>query len=532
MTTEAAGRTLPAFALDSMAGQLRAFPTGRHTLLAFVKEDCPTCILTMPLLAQTERDFGDRLDVLIVGQEAAGNLRLAEQFQTAPLLDDTPLYVSYAYDLDTVPAIFLAAPDGRVLREFVGFQRGDWQTLWAELARLAGCETPAVDWDSYPQLRPGCGSRSVEPGIAERLEAEASGSRLRARRIEIPPAEDAIEFLYEQGLTDGMPVVPPTPERVLRMLTGTRRDPQEVVAIVPPNLAPATVEKVAINAVMAGCRPEYLPVVLAALEAVCTDEFNIHGVNATTWSSSTILVVNGPIRQRIGMNMGLNALGHGNRANSTIGRALKLVLRNVGGAKPGGVERSALGSPGKYGVCFAEYEERSPWEPLHVERGFRPEQSVVTVFGIEGAPRGIGDQLSRTASQLAGSLGLAIEAAFHPKLHGQGDMLLVVCPEHVDTLHRDGWSKDQIRARVQEVTARPVRELLTNDVSGEGIPPSRFGPNGPSEEELNRTIPKFRDPKTLHIVVAGGEAGKFSAIFGGWVGGAQGSIPVSRLIEE
>src|SRR5579875_1517818 len=270
MATDTAGRTLPAFALPAMDGRERAFPTGRPALLAFVKEDCPTCVLTMPLLARAEQAFaGAPIDVLIVGQEAAGNRKLAEQFGTRPLLDDSSLHVSFAYDLDTVPAIFLAAPDGTALRELVGFHKGDWQALWAELERLAGDDQP-VEWDGYPDFRPGCGSKSVEPGIAERLEAEASGSRLRARRIEIPPADDPIEFLYEQGLTDGMPVVPPTPERVLRMLAGTRRDPQDVVAIVPPNMAPATVEKVAINAVMAGCKPEYLPVVIAALEAVCT----------------------------------------------------------------------------------------------------------------------------------------------------------------------------------------------------------------------------------------------------------------------
>jgi len=528
MTSSTAHRTLPPFSLTTHGGDKRTFPTGRHALLAFVKEDCPTCVLTMPLLAQAQRAFAPAVDVLIIGQEAEGNIRLAERFGTAPLLDDSALHVSYAYDLDTVPALFLAGPDGSVQREFVGFHRGDWQSLWDDLARLAGVTAPPVDWSAYPEMRPGCGSRSVEPGIAERLEAEMSGSRLRARRIEIPAAEDPIEFMYEQGLTDGLPVVPPTPERVLRMLAGTRRDPQDVVAIVPPNMAPATVEKVAINAVMAGCKPEYLPVVIAALEAVCTDEFNIHGVNATTWSASTIIVVNGPIRHRIGMNMGLNALGHGNRANSTIGRALKLVLRNVGGAKPGGVERSTLGTPGKYGVCFAEWEERSPWEPLHVERGFRPDQSVVTVFGIEGSPRGIMDQRSRTAAQLAGSLGLALEACMHPRMHNQGDVLLVIAPEHVDTLWRDGWTKAMIRERIQEVTARPLRELLPDAISGEGM----SAPPNATAETLNARIPKFRSPDNIHIVVAGGEAGKFSAIFGGWVAGLQGSVPVSRVIEE
>src|SRR5262249_38248516 len=157
------------------------------------------------------------------------------------------------------------------------------------LTELTGCEAPAVDWVAYPESRPGCGSRSLEPGIAERLAAEAEGSPLRARRITLGEAEDALGFPFDQGLTDGLPGAAPTPERVLRMLTGTRRDPQQVVAVVPPNLAPVTVEKVAINAVMAGCRPEYLPVVIAALEAICTDQFNMHGVLATMWVAGPVI---------------------------------------------------------------------------------------------------------------------------------------------------------------------------------------------------------------------------------------------------
>ena len=300
--------------------------------------------------------------------------------------------------------------------------------MFAELARLSGKPSPAIDWKSYPESRPGCGSKSVEPGIAERLEAEARGDKLTARRIELGDAEDVFEFMFERGLTDGLPVVPPTPERVMWMLTGTRRDPRDVIAVVPPNLAPVTVEKIAVNAVMAGCKPEYLPVVIAALEAVCTDQFNIHGMMATTWGATPVIVVNGPIRHRLGMNMGMMALGYGTRSNATIGRALKLVLRNVGGARPGDIERSTLGAIGKFTTCFAEWEERSPWEPLHVERGFNKEENVVTVFGLEAGSRQIADQTSRTARALVGSLGMGLEACWHPKQHNAGEILLVVSP--------------------------------------------------------------------------------------------------------
>ncbi len=532
MSTPSPRENLPPFTLQTASGLASTFPSGRMAVLCFVKEDCPTCGLSMPLIEAAYRAFCDGADVWAIGQDAPGNATLVERHALSlPMLDDSALHVSYAYDLDTVPTIILASSGGVELRQFVGFGRADWQALFDELMAVTGLPSPVIDWSQYPESRPGCGSKSVEPAIAERLAAEAEGSPLRARRIEIAEHDDASEFMFDQGLTDGLPVVPPTPERVLRMLSGTRRDAQDVVAVVPPNMAPATVEKIAVNAVMAGCKPEYLPVVIAALEAVCTDEFNIHGVMATTWGATPTLVVNGPIRQRIGMNMGLNALGQGNRANATIGRALKLVLRNVGGAKPGGVERPTLGWPGRITSCFAEWEERSPWEAMHVERGFRSDESVVTVIATEG-PHQIADQVSRTAHALAGSLGLGLEGFWHPKSHNQGDVLLVICPEHADTLARDRWSKDDVRARIQQVTSRPMRELMADEQSGEGLQPSWYGANGPTEEQLAKPMPKFRGPEYIHIAVAGSEAGKFSTAYGGWVIAPIGSAPVSRRIED
>jgi len=288
------------------------------------------------------------------------------------------------------------------------------------------------------------------------------------------------------------------------------------------------VEKVAINSVMAGCKPEYLPVVLTALEAVCTDEFNIHGVMATTMGASPLMVVNGPIRHRLGMNMKLGALGQGNRANATIGRALRLAIRNIGGARPGGTERSTLGNPMKFSMCFAEWEERSPWTPLHVERGFAPEDSVLTVFAMSSGPTLMVDQDSRTGPQLAGSLGLCLETMFHPRAHLFGEALVVIAPEHVDTFVRDGYGKAEIRARMQEVTAKPLRELVRDERSGAGLDPATAERMG--EDALNRQVPKFREDTDIHIVVAGAEAGKFSGAFHGWVTGEIGSMPVSRKI--
>ena len=522
--------TLPPFTLDDVHGP-RSFPSGRPALLCFVDEECESSNLSMPLIEAAHRAFGDAVDVWAIGQEAAGNATLVDRFHlTTPMLDDSALKVSHEYGLETVPAIVLAGASGEEQQRFVGFGREDWRELYAALAGIAGKAQPEIEWDAYPDSRPGCGSRSVLPGIAERLAAEAEGSPLRARRLEIGAGDDVFEFLFDQGMTDGLPVVPPAPERVLRMLDGTSRDAQEVVAVVPPNMAEATVEKVAINAVMAGCKPSYLPVVLAALEAVCTDEFNIHGVMATTMGATPVIVVNGPIRERIGMNMGLGVLGQGNRANSAIGRALMLVLRNLGGARPGGIERSTFGSPTKYTMAFAEWEERSPWEPLHVERGFAPEQSVVTVFGLTGGPHQITDQGSRSARALAGSIGVGLESSGHPKAHGGGDVLLVVSPEHVDTLWRDGYRKADLRQHIQEVTARPARELLATADVGGGIPVSRAGEM--STQQLDERLPKFSAPERVNIVVAGAEAGKWSAFFAGWATGPGGTIVTSRVIEQ
>lgn len=516
--------SLPAFSLADMAGTNFAFPTGAPTLLCFVKEDCPTCNLVMPLLEAAQAS--DDVPVLAAGQTADGNRTLLQRHApTFPLLDDSTLKVSFAYDVETVPLAILADGDGREVDRLVGFDRDQWRTFFKAHAPNA-----QVDWDSLPAWRPGCGSLTQDPLIAERLRTESENSPLRARRIEIAPADDVHEFLFDQGFTDGLPVVPPTPERVLRMLAGTGRDSQEIVAKIAPNYAPATVEKIAVNAVLAGCEPEHLPVVIAAIKAICTRAFNIHGVNATTMGASPVLVVNGPIRERIGLNMRLGVLGQGTRSNAAIGRAVRLAVRNLGGAKPGGTERSTLGNPMKFTMCFAEWEERSPWTPLHVERGFDASDSVVTAFAMSSGPALCVDQSSRTARQLAGSFALSMEAAHHVRAHNASDALLVVSPEHVDTLQRDDFGKDDIREHIQRVTARPLAELVADEDVGGGLSPARF--EAMTEEQRRRRLPKFASKDNIHIVVAGSEAGKFSGIFHGWAGGEIGSIPVSQRIEE
>ncbi|MYA19371.1 MAG: TlpA family protein disulfide reductase, partial [Chloroflexi bacterium] len=196
----AAMASLPAFSLRDQSAGERRFPSGRPALLAFVKEDCPTCGTSMPLIEGAHRAFGDGVDVWAVGQEAEGNAVLVDRYGlTLPMLDDSELGVSFRYDLDTVPTVLLAGADGEELRRFVGFGRDDWRSLYAQLGELCGAAAPPVAWDEYPESEPGCGARNVEPGIAERLAALAEGSPLLARRIEIGSADDPAEFMGDQG---------------------------------------------------------------------------------------------------------------------------------------------------------------------------------------------------------------------------------------------------------------------------------------------------------------------------------------------
>ena len=303
------------------------------------------------------------------------------------------------------------------------------------------------------------------------------------------------------------------------MLGGTTRPSDEVVALIPPNLVEGTVEKVAVNAVMAGCRPEYLPVVLAALEAVCPDEFTMHGVLATTMSVGPILVVNGPIAAAIGMNSGINVLGHGNRANSSIGRAVQLVLRNVGGGAPGGIDRATLGHMGKQGICFAEDEAGSPWNSLAEERGFDRSQSTVTAFCGEG-PRLVVDQLSRSPESLTRSLAASLRSAVSPRLVLGMDGMLVLSPEHMARYRDAGWDRARFLAELTEYLMFGTDEIIAGaDGIEDGLPPGLAG----------HRLPKFR-PGGLLVVHAGGPAGLFSAIIGGWMNGPGGSDPVTREI--
>jgi len=337
---------------------------------------------------------------------------------------------------------------------------------------------------------------------------------------------DDFESWFDRGVTDGLPVIPPSRARVDAMLAATERPRDELVAQVPPNFGRATVEKLAVNAVMAGCRPEYFPVVLAVVEAACDPVFNLHGQSGTTNAASPLIIINGPIRQALEVNCAAGVFGPGYRANATIGRALRLVMINLGGTRAGQISMSTMGHPGRYTYCIGEYEEASPWEPLHVERGFAPTDSTVTLFSGEG-PFTINDHLSRSASQLAASLGWSAAGIWnHKSFPLYGHTLFVVGPEHARTLGEERWSKQDFRRFLYDTIRRPARELLPGP---DGAETGRLKDllDGRTGEER---IPKFPSLEEIVIVVAGGTAGRFSAVVPGWMGGELGSRPVTRAI--
>ena len=463
-----------------------------------LKRDCPTCILVEPVLHQLA---------------AAGELTVYSQDDPGfpaglPVVDDRALETSWRLQIDTVPTLLRVA-DGTEVARTVGWLRSSWE----ELTAVTGLGP------ELPDHRPGCGSRSVEWGVEEELARRYGDRILTSRTVELADLEDEHEAAYARGWTDGLPVVPPTETRVLAMLSGTTRAPDEVVAVVPPDLVPCTVEKVAVNAVLAGCLPEHLPVVLAAVQAACTDAFNMHGVLATTMSATPVVVVNGPIAQAVGMNSGMNALGQGNRANATIGRALQLVVRNVGGGRPGEVDRGTQGQPGKYTACFAEDEAGSPFDPLSESRGVSG--SALTLFaGCGWWP--VVDQLSRTPESLARSLAAGLRGVGHPKLAIVFDALLVLSPEHGRVFREAGWDRARLLAELGALLTVPGAEL-SRGVDGitEGMPPAMLSGQGEAV-----SLPKFR-PGGLLIAHAGGTAGLFSTIVPGWVSGAGGSEPTT-----
>ncbi|MFY0613176.1 MAG: thioredoxin family protein [Hyphomicrobiaceae bacterium] len=455
-------------------------------LTAIVKRDCETCQMVVPVLSELLQKH----QLIVYSQDdptfpdTLGGAR-----------DDTALEHSYRHRIEAVPTL-IRSNDGVEVGRAIGWNKAEWQEL-TELRELGS---------NLPSSRPGCGSRTLDPGMAERLALRYGGLTLKAREIQVPPDVDPIEVMYDRGWSDGLPAVPPTDLRIAHMLSATSRRPDEIIGTVPPNLMKCTIEKVAINAVMAGCRPEYFPVVLAAVEGALKPEFSMHGLLATLWFSGPVLIVNGPVTKRIGMNAAGNALGQGNRANSTIGRALQLVIRNVGGGIPGEIDRSVLGNPGKVGFCFPEDESDPDWTPLNVARGAAPGTNSVTLFHGDGV-QGVNAGLSTNPESLTNALAMALFSVTHPKYSEWGNAILALGPDHYAVFSNAGLGRRaDIEGMLWEALKRPGRDLIRGaQGTEEGIDPAR------ADEIVN----KFHDGGLL-VVRAGGKGGGMTGIIGGW----------------
>ena len=344
-----------------------------------------------------------------------------------------------------------------------------------------------------------------------------STDALTSDRVEVDGSiDDAIELCYQRGWTDGLPVTPPTPRKVLDFLEFVGRQPSDVIGIEPIRGRVITAEKVAINAVMAGCRPEYMPVVIACVEAMVEPKYNLHGSSASTGGSAPLVVINGPVRQKLGFASGHNIFGPGpdRRANATVGRAMRLILINVLENHPGVLDKSTMGHPGKYTYCIAEDEENSPWEPMHVELGYPPESSTVSVFtslapwqinvaGDAGTPEAI---LTAAATAMRG-LG-----------PGQGNLILVISQEHGGIIKEAGWSKEQVRAFLFEKARRTAREWAE---TGQTLAPE------PGAED--ETIPVCLEPDSLTLLAGGGPAGANDSLVPRWAKGLNGLFATKEI---
>ena len=477
----------PDFSLPSTRGAsiaLADLHAGGPALLLFVSEECQTCTLTLRRLSPLMSDLtatGMRVAAVFEDPlEVAARVARRTGFTGVVLSEPAPYDVSRVYSLQSLPTAVLVDQSGRETGRVVGWDSDGLEAL------LSVSVT-----DEAPKRKPGCAAKNTYDPDALRL-LDGAGY-------------DEPEEMFELGWTDGLPVIPPTPERVQAMLGG--RDPSKLLGEISPAIARVTLERVAACAVLAGCRPEYFPVVVAAVQAILEPAFNVGGQAVTTQPAGQVLIVNGPVRDAIGLNGSIGALGPGWRANMTIGRALRLVVSLTGGGFPGRLDRSTLGQSGKVGLCFAEDEQASPWEPLHVERGFSASSSVVTVLGAD-APLSISDHRSTRPEELARVLGWAAASTWSPNWWPLGGIsLFVICPEHARSFEQWGWSKQRLREEMFEAVARPAGSLRW----GETTPLV----NAAADDQLVR---KWSSPDDIVIVVAGGEAGRYSAVFGPCLG--------------
>ena len=320
-----------------------------------------------------------------------------------------------------------------------------------------------------------------------------------AALIEAPADLDELNQLFiERRWTDGLPIVPPTVERVKRMVDHTGKAPEELIAAIAPSFGAATVETIAINAVLAGCRPEYMPVLIAAVAAMATPKFNLRHIQTTTNPAAVWLIVNGPIAAQLGINGGPNCLGPGNRANATLGRALLLIEHNIGGGLPGDIDRASLGQPGKYTFCCAENEAENPWEPLHVERGCAPSASTVTVVGAL-SPLNVTTHAKNAENLLRVLADTMAYPMCNDYVYG-GEPWLVLTPELAHILTRDGLSKLDVKRRLWGQSKLQASRLSPFDIiRAQSARRAELGVVTP-----DTMLPVSPQPEDISIIVAGG----------------------------
>lgn len=539
----ATGTAAPAFKLKTLDGrETEVQPaSGAPTVLVFLATDCPTCQLTLPYMDKMAEAFAAKgVRVYAISQDGPKATRafVENLGLKTPVLMDEKLEVSREYDPVSVPTTFLISPQGEVSRTYVGFSKSALNEAAARIGAAVGVEAPLVapEHDGAPAMRPGCGSRHLEPEMDEGgAEPELQGIYVkrgpRASRIELPADTDPYDYCMESGFGDPLPVVPPTAERVERCLAATAHAPDEVIALVPPNYGMATVEKIAANAVMAGCPPNLMRVLLPLVRAVCDEKFNIHGIQATTHFAAPLIVINGPVRQELGFHSKKNLFSNVARANSTLGRALNLILSNIGGSRPDehGIDMSALGNAGKFSYCIAENEEENPWEPFHVDRGFRREQSTVSLYAAE-MPVGVSEHNTKDPYEILRAISHPLRNVWTRRACMIVEAMVILCPEHVKTMKSKGLTKKDVRDWLFNHTGIPQSEY--EGASAKGAEGVQFAPMyGKIEIDGVPCYRKFRAPESIHLVVAGGTAGKFSAVIGSWVTGPRGSEVVTYPID-
>ncbi len=340
-------------------------------------------------------------------------------------------------------------------------------------------------------------------------------------RVTVADDPEAIfDRFASEGWSDGLPIVPPTEGRVAQMLAFSDLDPSFSLGPMPPRWGEATIAKLAVNAVMAGCKPEYFPVIVTAVKSILAKQFNLYGIQGTTNPASPVLIVNGPVAREIGVNARGNLFGPGFRANATIGRAIRLIMTTIGGGVPQQADKSTLGNPAKYTCCFAENEANSPWAPLHVERGFEAETSTVTAFG-GAAPANIIDK-SKNANEMLETIARAIAVPGSNNMFMSQEALLVLGPEHAAIAARQGFDKKRVRQTLFEHARIPFEQIGQSNADVLGV----WRGNCIEDVDGRRTLRIVEKPEDIIIVVAGGP-GNHSASIPGWYSHAV-TLPLTR----